>query len=174
VSNSLLIAGIVCMAAAAVAGGAGKLGARIPVLNTLPRQIMLFTLGLMILLANFVIGATPPAQTSGSQGADDVDTCVAQALTCLPRSATAVVFRNEAAANAAAARNVKDGLSAADAQAAAEKLGASGKAAQLCGDVASGETSPLSKHLAALRLTHPRAGDGKASDPCLRMANAFL
>jgi len=175
VSKGLLIAGIVCMVAAIIIAGARRLGARSPVLNTLPQQIMLFGLGLMVLLASFVIGGTPAPQATDRQASDDVDTCVVQAFTCLPRSASPVVFRNEAAANAAAAQNIRDRLPAADAQAAAEKLGASGQAARLCGDVASDETSPLSKHLAAVRLlTHPRPGDGKATDACLKMAQAFL
>jgi hypothetical protein len=174
VSNSLLIAGIVCMAAAVVAGGAGMAGAKVPVLDTIPRQIMLFVLGLMVVLASYVISATPTPSAAADQASDDSDTCVAQALTCLPRSAAPVVFRNEAAANAAAAQNVKDGLSAADAQAAAEKLGASGAAARLCGDVQAEEVSPLGKHLAAVRLAHLGPHDGRASDACMKMAGAFL
>ena len=169
------------MVAAIVAGGAKRFGARVPVLNTLPRQVMLFALGLMVLFASFALSGTPAAvdtaskpQASGGQASDNGDTCVVQALTCLPRSAAPVVFRNEAAANAAAARNVKDGLAATDAQAAAEKLGASGKASRLCGIVQSDETSPLAKHLAAVRLTHPRPGDGRTTDACLKMADAFL
>jgi hypothetical protein len=162
------------MLAAIGAGGANRLGARIAALNTLSRQATLFALGLATLLAGLVIGGTPTPPAPQSEAPDEGDTCVVQALTCLPRSAATVAFRNEAAANAAAARNVKEGLSAAEAQAAAEKLGADGEAARLCGEVQSGEVSPLGKHLAAVRLTHPRPGDGKTTVACLKMAQAFL
>ena len=179
-SNSLLIAGIVCMVAAIVGGGVKMLGAEVPVLSSFPRQIMLFALGVVFLVASFGIGR-PPAATNApapSQAAmtasDEGDTCVVQALTCLPRSSAPVVFRNEAAANAAAARNVKDGLSTTDAQAAAEKIGASGKASRLCGIVRSDDSSPLGKHLAAVRLINPQAGDGHATAACVDMARAFL
>jgi hypothetical protein len=189
VSNSLLIAGIVCMVAAIVGGGVKMLGAEVPVLNSFPRQIMLFVLGLVFLFVSCGVGKSPAATSAaaspqaapttsgdGAVGAasDEGDTCVVQALSCLPRSSAPVVFRNEAAANAAAARNVKDGLSTTDAQAAAEKLGASGKASRLCGIVQSDDSSPLGKHLAAVRLIDPQAGDGQATDACIKVARAFL
>jgi hypothetical protein len=194
VSNNLLIAGIVCMVAAIVGGGVKMLGAEVPVLNSFPRQIMLFVLGVVFLLVSFGIGAAPavnnavaPSPTlpnapagsdlpsgSGAGAADSGDTCIVQALTCLPRSSAAVVFKDAVAANAAAAQNVKDGLSTTDAQAAAEKLGASGKASRECGIVQSDDSSPLGKHLAAVRLADPQPGDGQATSACMRMANDFL
>jgi hypothetical protein len=193
VSNSLLIAGIVCMVAAIVGGGIKMLGAEVPVLSSFPRQLMLFALGLVFLLVSLGVGKMPasdaavaskasqsPADGQGASSAtgvapsDDSDTCTVRALTCLPRSSAAVVFRNDAAANSAAAQNVKDGLSTTDAQSAAEKLGASGKASRLCGIVLSDDSSPLGKHLAAVRLTNPQAGDGQASDACMKTADAFL
>ncbi len=179
-SNSLLIAGIVCMVAAIVGGGVKLLGAEVPVLSSFPRQIMLFALGLVFLCVSFGVGKAPPATNAAlspqaaTTASDEGDTCVVQALTCLPRSSAPVVFRNEAAANAAAARNVKDGLSTTDAQAAAEKLGASGKASRLCGIVQSDDSSPLGKHLAAVRLIELQVGDGHATDACVDMAHAFL
>ena len=187
-SNSLLIAGIVCMVAAIVGGGIKMLGAEVPVLSSFPRQITLFALGVVFLFVSFGVGKTPqatnaaatPAPPVNSPGAnaaaafDEGDTCVVQALTCLPRSSAPVVFRNEAAANSAAARNVKDGLSTTDAQAAAEKAGASGKASRLCGIVQSDDSSALGKHLAAVRLLSPQPGDGQASGACIDMARAFL
>jgi hypothetical protein len=165
------------MVAALLAAVAGSLGARVPLLSVFARQAVLFVLGLALVLADIAFKPPTPgaiADVDASASADDANTCVVQALTCLPRSSAPVVFRDAAAANAAAARNVKDNLSAADAQAAAEKQGASGKAAQLCAVVASDETSPLDKHLAATRLVQLQAGDGKATSACVKMANAFL
>jgi hypothetical protein len=59
VSNSLLIAGIVCMVAAIVGGGVKMLGAEVPVLNSFPRQIMLFVLGLVFLFVSVGVGKSP-------------------------------------------------------------------------------------------------------------------
>ena len=175
-SNGLLVAGIVCMLAALAAAIARRLGARVPGLDAPARLAMLFALGLALALASIAfrgsIGevANAPSQAS----ADDSNTCVVQALTCLPESSGPVVFRDPAAANAAAARNVKDNLPETAARAAAQAQGASGKAAELCGVVASDETSPLAKHEAAMRLIHSLPGDGKATDACMTMASAFL
>jgi hypothetical protein len=72
VSESLLIAGVVCIVASIVGGGIKLLGAEVPVLNSFARQVMLFTVGAGFLLASFWVGErkfgapslAPPAQTS--------------------------------------------------------------------------------------------------------------
>jgi hypothetical protein len=40
--------------------------------------------------------------------------------------------------------------------------------------LASNDSSPLGKHLAAVRLNNPRPTDGQASGPCMTEAAAFL
>jgi len=73
-SESLLIAGVVCIVASIVGGGIRLLGAEVPVLKSFARQAMLFTVGAGFLLASFWVGerkfATPspppPARTQAS------------------------------------------------------------------------------------------------------------
>jgi hypothetical protein len=98
----------------------------------------------------------------------------ATALPCLPKSSGDVVFDKSAAANLAAAENIRDGLSTSQAEANAIKEGASGKSARLCGIVRSNDSSPLGKHLAAIRLNNPHHTDGQASGACMTFANNFL
>ncbi len=98
----------------------------------------------------------------------------ATALSCLPKSSGAVTFANPTAANLAAEGNIKSGLSTSQAQAEAMNQGASGKAARLCGIVASNDSSPLGKHLAAVRLNNPLPTDGHASGACRALADNFL
>jgi hypothetical protein len=95
-------------------------------------------------------------------------------LACLPPSSHPVRFRNEGEANAAAARNINDRLSTTAGQAQAVGAGASGRAARLCGIIASNDSSPLGKQLAAQQLTTYGAVDGRASAACLVLARAFL
>ena len=96
------------------------------------------------------------------------------ALTCLPRSSAPVVFINPAAANRAAWANLQNGYSTSIAEADAISDGATGKAARLCGIIQSNDSSPLAKHLAAIRLDASNPTDGRASDPCLKFADNFL
>ncbi|HLY89783.1 MAG TPA: hypothetical protein VKQ27_12450 [Acetobacteraceae bacterium] len=198
-SESLLVAGVVCIVAAIVGGGIKLLGAEVPVLNSFPRQALLFVVGAGFLLASFRVGAnrspTPsppspaqaaaqaPAQTptsasvqappSAPSGA--VAPCgAAAALSCLPRSSSPVVFVDEAAANRAASQNIQDSLSTTQAQAEAIREGASGKASRLCGIVGSNDSSPLGKHLAAIRLNNPQPADGQSTPACLKLAQSFF
>jgi hypothetical protein len=85
-----------------------------------------------------------------------------------------VVFADQAAANRAAAQNMRDRLSTSEAQAAAIRQGASGKASRLCGILGSDDSSPLGKHLAAVRLSNPASGEGEATPDCLKLAQSFL
>ena len=48
------------------------------------------------------------------------------------------------------------------------------KACRLCGIVASNDSSPLGKHLAAVRLNNPQSTDGQSTAACLKMAGSFL
>lgn len=109
--------------------------------------------------------ATAPAAAACSQ---------AEALACLPRSSGPVAFADPAAATRAAAQNIRDGLSTSQGEADAIRQGASGKAARLCGILASNDSSPLGKHLAAARLKDALAADGQASGACLTLAKSFL
>jgi hypothetical protein len=217
-SESLLVAGIVCIVAAVVGGGVKMLGAEMPVLGSFPRQALLFAVGLAFLLASFAVNQPKPAPaasaasgaTSASGGAPaggpqstasslapaspgpgsttangppqgaasnapGAQTCgPGSALACLPRSSAPVTFRDPAAANTAAIQNVADALSTTAAAAQAAAQGASGRAARLCGIVASNDSSPLGKHMAAERLTTPGSVGGQATTACLAMARAFL
>ena len=85
-----------------------------------------------------------------------------------------MVFVDEAAANRAAALNIQEGLSTTQAQAGATRQGASGKASRLCGIVGSNDSSPLGKHLAAIRLNNPQPADGQATPDCLKLARSFF
>lgn len=114
----------------------------------------------------------PTAPTASAAPA--VGCAASSPLDCLPRSSGPVVFRDPAAAGAQAARNLGDGLSTTQAENLASREGASGRAARLCGIVASNNSSPLGKHLAAVRLTTPGSVTGQASAACLQMAQAFL
>jgi hypothetical protein len=206
VSESLLVAGIVCIVAAVVGGGVKMLGAEMPVLGSFARQTLLFFVGLAFLLGSFMVTQPKPAAPAsaaaqnGAQPAPTLSTsapapapraqanapvsppatasgggCVASSpLDCLPRSSGLVNFRDPAAATVAAARNLRDALSTTEAAALAARDGASGQATRLCGIVASNDSSPLGKHMAALRLTTPGSADGQPSAPCLSMAQSFL
>jgi len=85
-----------------------------------------------------------------------------------------VVFVDEAAANRAASQNIQDSLSTTQAQAEAIREGASGKASRLCGIVGSNDSSPLGKHLAAIRLNNPQPADGQSTPACLKLAQSFF
>lgn len=193
--NSLLVAGIVCMVAAVVGGGVKLLGAEVPVLSSFTRQALLFLLGLGFLAASFQVDRTKPPTPSASGAAASSSrppsslppssgpaptppappACGSNnGLACLPRSSGPVTFADPAAANRAAAQNVQDALSTSQGEAAAIRQGASGKAARLCGIIASNDSSPLGKHLAALRLNTPRPGDGQSTAACLSQAAAFF
>ncbi len=214
-SESLLVAGVVCIVAAIVGGGIKLLGAEVPVLNSFVRQALLFAVGAGFLLASFQVGASkstapsppapaqasaqapaqaaapapvqppPSANPSASQpivaspppsaAAGSGAACgEATALSCLPMSSGPVTFVDEAAANRAAARNIQDGLSTTQAQAEAVRDGAGGKASRLCGIVGSNDSSPLGKHLAAIRLNNPQPADGASTPACLELSRSFL
>jgi hypothetical protein len=214
VAGSLLVAGIVCMVAAVVGGGVKLLGAEVRVLNSFPRQALLFALGLAFLLASFQVSqtkapvSTTPASTPASQVANSAATtqqanvtpaappstappstativqtgapvnlpgCHREsALACLPKSSGPVAFADPAAANSAARENIKEGMSTSEGEADATRQGASGKLARLCGIVRSNDSSPLGKHLAALRLNNPHPTDGQANPACMTQAASFL
>jgi hypothetical protein len=211
VSESLLIAGLVCIVASIVGGGIKLLGAEVPVLSSFPRQALLFLVGAGCLIASFAVNAnksagtsqtparapaqapaaapapvqsspsnSPPApsqvvRAAPSPSASPAAPCgEATALSCLPKSSGPVAFADVAAANRTAAQNMQDRLSTTEAQTAAEREGASGKASRLCGIVASDDSSPLGKHLAAVRLSNPQPADGQSTAACLRMAASFL
>jgi len=118
-----------------------------------------------------VTAAPGPSSQPATHAAGCAD---AEALSCLPTSSGPVSFENPSAANLAAAANIRDGLSTTVAQARAASAGASGKASRLCGIVASNDSSPLGKHNAAVRLSDLGAGDGQATDACLKSASSFL
>jgi hypothetical protein len=189
-AESLLVAGIVCIVAAVVGGGVKMLGAEMPVLGSFPRQALLFAVGLAFLFASFVVYAPKPApKTSGNLAASQIQVtqpsrapsappvasdCVRAPLDCLPRSSRTVKFQDPGAAGDMAALNLRNRLSTTEAAALAARQGATGDAARLCGIIASDDSSPLGKHMAALRLTTPGSADGQPSSPCLQMARAFL
>jgi hypothetical protein len=184
-SESLLVAGIVCIVAAVVGGGVKLLGAEMPVLGSFPRQALLFLVGVAFLGASFAVnlprpvagapaGAPPATPNSTRSTALGTGCGPATALDCLPTSSAPVSFLNPAAAKAAASQNMHAGLSTSAGQAQAISQGASGTAARLCGIVASNDSSPLGKHSAAVRLTTPGAIDGQATPACLAMAQSFL
>jgi hypothetical protein len=182
-SESLLVAGIVCIVAAVVGGGVKLLGAEMPVLGSFPRQALLFLVGVAFLVASFVVNlpkpetpAPVPAPAPGPTRSATLGTGCgpATALACLPMSSAPVTFRDPAAARSAAAQNMHDGLSTSEGQARAIGDGASGRAARLCGIIVSNDSSPLGKHSAAVRLTTPGAVDGQANGACLAMAQSFL
>lgn len=187
-SESLLIAGIVCIVGAIVGGGIKLLGAEVPVLNSFGRQALLFVVGLAFLFASFQIAGpkpAPPAPTRPASGpggepppqsgaAAQTGCPEAQALSCLPSSSGPVTFADPAAANAAAAINVRNGLSTSRAEADAVRDGATGRAARLCGIVGSSDSSPLGMHDAAVRLNSLAPADGRPTPDCLKTATAFL
>jgi hypothetical protein len=96
------------------------------------------------------------------------------ALACLPKSSGPVTFADRAAANLAAAENIRQGMSTSEGEADAIRQGASGKLARLCGIVRSNDSSPLGKHLAAVRLNNPHPTDGQANAACMTLAASFL
>jgi hypothetical protein len=101
--------------------------------------------------------------------------CAGSPLDCLPRSSGPVTFRDPAAASAAAAQNLRDNLSTTEAATIAARQGADSRAARSCGIVASNDSSPLGKHLAAERLTALASVTPSEVNPaCLQMAQAFL
>ena len=193
-SESLLVAGIVCIVGAIVGGGVKLLGAEVPVLNSFGRQALLFLVGVAFLIGSFRLpgpkptapGPIPPAITtsgppapnassSGPEAGPRAAACPeARALDCLPPSSRPVSFADPAAANAGAAANLRKGLSTSVAEARAVAAGATGKAARLCGIVASDDSSPLGLHNAAERLNSLGPADGQATSACLKAATGFL
>jgi hypothetical protein len=198
-NESLLVAGIVCIVASIVGGGVKLLGAEVPVLNSFARQALLFTVGLAFLAASYLTSlpkvakttpvptpttapspsvATPAPTTSMGSGPASPTTpqsgcSPATGLACLPASSRPAVFADTAAANSAAWRDYQKGLSTTAGESLATSEGASGKAARLCGIVASSDSSALGKHLAAVALSsHTAAGDSTPS--CLSAAAAYL
>jgi hypothetical protein len=171
-----------------------------PVLSSFGRQALLFAVGLAFLVASFVVMAPKPAPTaSGNLAASQIQVtqpsrtqsgppaapksstpapltsdCVRAPLDCLPRSSRPVNFHDPGAAGDMAALNLRNGLSTTEAAALAARQGATGDAARLCGIIASNDSSPLGKHMAALRLTTPGSADGQPSAACLKMVPAFL
>jgi hypothetical protein len=195
-NESLLVAGIVCIVAAIVGGGVKLLGAEVPVLNSFARQALLFTVGLAFLAASYLtslpkIAKTTPVPTStaatsptlpatstgspppASPPTSSVGCSPATGLACLPASSRPVDFADTAAANKAAWRDYQKGLSTTAGESLATSEGASGKAARLCGIVASSDSSGLGKHLAAVALSG-HAVDGAASQTCMSAAAAYL
>src|SRR5205823_5139901 len=59
--NTLLILGIVCIIAAIVGGGLSAFGIVIPLLNSIRRQLLLASFGLVLLAVTLFITATPRA-----------------------------------------------------------------------------------------------------------------
>jgi hypothetical protein len=168
-NESLLVAGIVCIVAAIVGGGVKLLGAEVPVLNSFARQALLFTVGLAFLAASYLTslpkissGAKPKAACSATTG-----------LACLPLSSRPVVFADAEAANLAAYDNIRSAVSTSEGAAQAMAAGASGNAARLCGILTSNDSSPLGKHLAALRLLANNPAEGQATPNCMSLASDF-
>ena len=171
-NESLLVAGIVCIVAAIVGGGVKLLGAEVPVLNSFARQALLFTVGLGFLAASYLT-SLPKASKAATEAAVGSGCAPASGLACLPASSRPVVFADAAKANAAAWRDYQKGLSTTAGASAATGEGANGKAARLCGVVASSDSSALGKHLAAVAL-NARTANGSATSDCLTAASAYL
>ena len=190
-NESLLVAGIVCIVASIVGGGVKLLGAEVPVLNSFARQALLFTVGLAFLGGAYVSGrSSAPASSPGTLGPSTPsaepavrrsDTppaargaaCAPKTgLACLPASSRGVMFVDIASAHAAAWSDYQRALSTTGATALATNGGASGKSARLCGIVASDDSSPLGKHLAAVALLGNTA-DGASTPDCLKAAAAY-
>ncbi|MBV8682879.1 MAG: hypothetical protein JO111_08405 [Caulobacteraceae bacterium] len=101
--------------------------------------------------------------------------CAGSPLDCLPKSSAPVVFADPAAARAAAAQNLHDGLSTSEAEIIAASQGASSSIARACGIVASNDSSPLGKHDAAERVVAlALVSPSEVSPACRRMSQAFL
>jgi hypothetical protein len=66
VTESLLVAGIVCIVASIAGGGVKLLGAEMPVLNSFPRQAMLFAVGAAFLFGSFLTSETKPSPPANS------------------------------------------------------------------------------------------------------------
>lgn len=58
--TTLLTAGLACLIAPIIGGGLKAFSIEIPVLTTWPRQIALFTLGLVLCLIAFAVRPLPP------------------------------------------------------------------------------------------------------------------
>ena len=188
-SESLLIAGIVCIVGAIVGGGIKLLGAEVPVLNSFGRQALLFLVGIAFLVGSFQLpgpkpaaaGPSPPAATAsgpaapngGSGGPRAGPTAAAcpdaSALDCLPASSRPVTFADLAAANTRSrGTNIRNGLSCNLRGRGAGRCRqlTGNRAARLCGIVASNDSSPLGLHDAATRLKSLGPADGQANPDC--------
>ncbi len=65
-TESLLVAGIVCIVASIVGGGVKLLGAEMPVLNSFARQALLFAVGAAFLFGSFWTSQTKPAPAANT------------------------------------------------------------------------------------------------------------
>jgi hypothetical protein len=89
VSESLLVAGIVCIVAAVVGGGVKMLGAEMPVLGSFARQTLLFFVGLAFLLGSFMVTQpkpAAPASAAAQNGAQPAPTLSTSAPAPAPRA----------------------------------------------------------------------------------------
>jgi hypothetical protein len=85
-NNVLLGAGVACVIAAIVGGGAKAFGVEIPVLRSVGRQVALGTVGIGFLAAAYVVG-NGPAGPPGSKPADPAVTAYRQEVLAACRTA---------------------------------------------------------------------------------------
>ena len=80
----LLPAGVACMIAAVVGGGLTFLGITIPVISTLPRQVVLFLLGALFVFASVALKGPSPRTTPSIPRAEPAIPRVAPAAPARP------------------------------------------------------------------------------------------
>jgi len=66
VQNTLLLAGLACLIAAIVGGGLRAFGIEIPLLASIPRQLVLGTLGVVLMLIAATSARRPPVDNGGA------------------------------------------------------------------------------------------------------------
>jgi hypothetical protein len=75
----LVTAGVVCMIAAVVGGGLKAFGTDVPVISSLPRQLLLFFLGLALVVFAWLVKDDDGSGGNGGDGSDAYRTSVAAA-----------------------------------------------------------------------------------------------